>query len=74
MLDAARLDEICTSFGWQVLGGTPLFRLYNTPDAEAAQALLARAQIWSRIFPYSKGWIRLGLPGGDAEWARVSAL
>jgi cobalamin biosynthetic protein CobC len=72
--EAARLDAICAKIGWQSLGGTPLFRLYDTPDAAGAQAFLARSQIWSRIFPYSKGWIRLGLPGGDTEWARVSAL
>ncbi len=72
--EAVRLDDICVKFGWQVLGGTPLFRLYETPDAQAAQNLLARAGLWSRIFPYSKSWIRLGLPGGEAEWARISAL
>lgn len=72
--EADQLDHICTNFGWQALGGTPLFRLYYTPDAAAAQAFLARAGIWSRIFPYSASWIRLGLPGGQAEWARVSAL
>lgn len=72
--EAARLDAICTRVGWQALGGTPLFRLFNTPDAAEAQAFLARAKIWSRIFPWHRGWIRLGLPGGDAEWARVSAL
>ncbi len=68
------MDEICTKLGWQSLGGTPLFRLYATPDAHQAQAHLARAHIWSRIFPYSKTWIRLGLPGTQAEWARMVAL
>ena len=71
--EAARLDAICMKFGWQALGGTPLFRLYNTPDATAAQERLARQQIWSRIFPYSPTWIRLGLPGGTPEWNRVAA-
>ena len=72
--EAARMDAICIRFGWQALGGTPLFRLYDTPGAAAAQDFLARHQIWSRIFPYSPRWIRLGLPGGDAEWARMAAL
>ena len=72
--EVAQMDEICTNLGWQVLGGTPLFRLYATPDAQSAQAHLARAHIWSRIFPYSKTWIRLGLPGTQAEWARMVAL
>ncbi len=71
--EAARLGAICVKFGWQALGGTPLFRLYDTPDAQAAQGFLARSAIWSRIFPYSNGWLRLGLPGGEAEWARMFA-
>ena len=72
--EVVKMDEIGTNLGWQVLGGTPLFRLYATPDAHQAQAHLARARIWSRIFPYSKTWIRLGLPGTQAEWARMAAL
>ncbi len=72
--EAARMDALCGTLGWQSLGGTPLFRLYETPDAPKAQDLLARAHIWSRIFPYSKTWIRLGLPGDEAEWARMVAL
>jgi cobalamin biosynthetic protein CobC len=72
--EVVQMDEICTNFGWQALGGTPLFRLYAAPDAHQAQAQLARAHIWSRVFPYSKTWIRLGLPGSQAEWARMAAL
>ncbi len=72
--EVGRMDEICANLGWQTLGGTCLFRLYATPDAHQAQAQLARAHIWSRIFPYSKTWIRLGLPGTQAEWARMVAL
>ena len=65
------IDRIALGLGWQVVGGTPLFRLYDTPDAKAAQDQLARHQIWSRIFPYSPRWIRLGLPGTPAEWQRL---
>ena len=72
--ETVRMDSICNNLGWQSLGGTPLFRLYATLDAAQAQAHLARAQIWSRIFPYSKTWIRLGLPGGEIEWARMATL
>lgn len=68
--DAARMDAICTNYGWQVGGGTTLFRLYETPDAAAAQDFLARHQVWSRIFPYSRRWIRLGLPAPH-EWSRM---
>jgi len=71
--DAARLDALVQSAGWKHLGGTELFRLYDTPDAEAARDRLARHQIWTRMFPYSDRWLRLGLPGQPAEWGRLAA-
>lgn len=70
--EATRIDQLAARAGWALVGGTPLFRLYDTPDASAAQDRLARAQIWSRIFPYSTRWLRLGLPGGAAEWDRLA--
>jgi len=45
--------------------------LYETRDAASAQEWLARAQIWSRTFPYARGWLRLGLPGSEDEWTRL---
>jgi cobalamin biosynthetic protein CobC len=69
--DAARLDALALRAGWGLVGGTALFRTYATPDAASAQSALARAQIWSRIFPYSPYWLRLGLPGNASEWARL---
>lgn len=71
--DAARLDLLAQSAKWKLLGGTELFRLYDTPDAAAARDRLARHQIWTRMFPYSDRWLRLGLPGQPAEWDRLAA-
>ena len=73
---ALRLDRLAAGAGWRTVGGTGLFRLYDTPDAAAAQEGLARRRIWSRRFPYARGWIRLGLPGPEVEWepARRGAL
>ena len=73
MSEIPRMDELAAAAGWNVVGGTCLFRLYDTPNAQDTQAKLARAHIWSRIFPYSDRWIRLGMPGNDAEWARLAA-
>lgn len=70
--DAARLDLLAQSAGWKGVGGTDLFRLYDTPDAKAAQDRLARHQIWTRMFPYSDRWLRLGLPGQPVEWDRLA--
>lgn len=71
--DSLRLDEIVTRQAWQLLGGTPLFRLYDVGDALAAQERLARAQIWSRVFTQHPTWLRLGLPGDEIEWTRLVA-
>jgi cobalamin biosynthesis protein CobC len=71
--DAARLDGLAAAAGWRLVGGTVLFRTYDTPDAVAEQDRLARARIWSRIFPYSRTWVRLGLPGPAPEWDRLAA-
>lgn len=71
--ETERLDAMAEVAGWRSIGGSALFRLYDCGDAAAAQERLARARIWSRIFPYASGWIRLGLPGNAAEWARLAA-
>ncbi len=71
--EAARLDEMAAQAGWPLVGGAHLFRTYDTGDAAVAQARLAGAQIWSRIFPYSGRWLRLGLPGAPGEWDRLQA-
>ncbi len=69
--DADRADRIAAAAGWRYMGGTALFRLYDTGDAQAAQARLAKGRVWSRIFPYSDSWLRLGLPGSAAEWQQL---
>ncbi|MEC9433208.1 MAG: threonine-phosphate decarboxylase CobD [Pseudomonadota bacterium] len=71
--DAARMDALAAGAGWRLAGGTALFRTYETPDAHAAREALARARIWSRAFPWSPTWLRLGLPGPEPEWARLAA-
>lgn len=66
--DAARLDAM---LNLTAIGGTPLFRLYDTPDALALQTRLAHHHIWTRIFPYSSRWVRFGLPGTPDHWYRL---
>jgi cobalamin biosynthetic protein CobC len=71
--EARRLDGLIRAQGWTLVGGTSLFRLYDACDAVAAQTKLAAARIWSRIFDDRPGWLRLGLPGDETEWARLAA-
>jgi cobalamin biosynthetic protein CobC len=72
--DCVRLDEMARPQGWTLVGGTPLFRLYQTPDALAAQEKLAHGHIWSRVFAREPTWLRLGLPGSEAEWTRLAEV
>src|SRR6266550_1280804 len=72
--ESSRLDALAKEANWALVGGTSLFRLYETGDANAAQARLAGARIWSRVFKDAQGWLRLGLPGSDREWARLAAV
>jgi len=70
--DAAHLDALMIRAGAEHVGGCSLFRLYDVGDAAAWQERLARHHIWSRVFPYSASWLRLGLPG-PGQWAEVEA-
>ena len=69
--DAQRMDLLMGGQGAGFVGGTSLFRTYEVKDAAALQDRLAKAHIWTRIFPYSTTWIRFGLPATDQDWARL---
>lgn len=70
--DAERLDRLAQAGGWTLVGGTPLFRLYDAADGVLAQERLGRARIWSRTFRDRPSWLRLGLPGDETEWQRLA--
>lgn len=70
--DIQIMDKLAHKQNWSLVGGTGLFRLYETPNAKNAQDFLAQSQIWSRIFSYSDTWIRLGLPGSKTEWEKLT--
>ncbi|MEM1342674.1 MAG: aminotransferase class I/II-fold pyridoxal phosphate-dependent enzyme, partial [Pseudomonadota bacterium] len=71
--DAARLDRLMEHTGIPSVGGTTLFRLYRAESAVAWRDRLARHRIWSRVFPYDPHLLRLGLPGSEHAWERLSA-
>lgn len=70
--DTARLDALMAKAGADLQGGISLFRLYRVDNAEVWQERLARNHIWSRIFPYSEHYVRLGLPAPLA-WPQLEA-
>jgi cobalamin biosynthetic protein CobC len=71
--DAACLDTLALAAGWRIVGGANLFRTYQCEDAAQAHRSLAKQKIWTRIFPYSDHWLRLGAPGSAAHWRRLAA-
>lgn len=75
---AARLDHILARHGFEIVGGTSLFRLVAAHDPEAVVRDLASARIAVRCFPEippprNNGWLRFGLPGDDAGFERLDA-
>ena len=68
---AARLDEALAARGFELLGGTALFRFVA---GEGGAARFARRGLWVRSFPDMPGRIRLGLPPDEEAWARLARL
>lgn len=72
--DAARLDRLMIRHSRTAAKGTDLFRLYEVADAKVFQNNLAQNRIWSRIFPYSHHFLRLGLPSTESGWNRLTSV
>ncbi|KRA75517.1 threonine-phosphate decarboxylase [Caulobacter sp. Root656] len=70
--DAARLDVLLDGAGFEIVGGTTLFRLARAADAPRRFEALARAGILTRPFPWDETLIRFGLPGPQADWLRLA--
>jgi cobalamin biosynthesis protein CobC len=68
---ADRLKAILSSAGLEIVGGTALFQLARTPAASDLFHLLGRAGILVRNFAEHPSWLRFGLPGDEAAWARL---
>lgn len=70
--DARRLDGLLEQAGFDIMGGTSLFRLAVAADASARFERLARAGVLTRPFRDDPFRLRFGLPPDDA-WARLEA-
>ena len=67
---AAALDALLGRHGIEVQGGTDLFRLVATNEADRLFDSLCRQGIFTRRFPAEPRWLRFGLP---ADAARLEA-
>lgn len=70
----ARMQTLTRPAGLRPIGGTGLFRTFAVPgdDAAALQRALAAKRIWTRVFEEQPSWIRLGTPGSEADWTRLT--
>jgi cobalamin biosynthesis protein CobC len=70
---ALRLDTELGRSGLELMGGTSLFRLVRTKQAERVFRALGEAGILVRRYAEHPSWLRFGLPGNDGEWQRLRA-
>ncbi|MCB1542549.1 MAG: threonine-phosphate decarboxylase [Rhodoblastus sp.] len=68
--DAARLDALLRAAGFEIVGGTPLFRLAAHIQAQAIADQIGRAGVLVRRFVEHPHWLRFGIPA-DGAWARL---
>ena len=69
---AARLDAMLANASLEVVGGTSLYRLTRSPEAEQLFTHLGRAGILVRRFSEEPTWLRWGLPRSENEWRRLT--
>lgn len=70
---AQRLDRLLAKSGFQLAGGTSLFRLARAADARERFSRLLAAGILVRPFEFDPCLLRFGLPRGRDQWRRLAA-
>jgi cobalamin biosynthetic protein CobC len=71
--DVARLDPLLQAASLTVLGGTLLFRLVQSENANALFTRLGEAGLFVRRFDRRPDWLRFGIPGNEEAWSRLAA-
>lgn len=67
---SARMDEWLGALRLSASGDCPLFRLVESEHATKLFTGLARRGILTRPFSFNPHWLRIGLPGEEADWNR----
>jgi cobalamin biosynthesis protein CobC len=70
---ADRLDRLLRLAGFDIAGGTKLFRLAQHEGAALWFERFARAGILVRPFRARPDWLRFGIPHAPAAWERLEA-
>ena len=68
-----KLEGVLTDAGFDIVGGTLLYRLARHPDALALHRRLAQKQIWCRSFDWAKDLLRFGLPENAQALERLAS-
>lgn len=68
-----RLRALLNRHRLRISGGTDLFALIEHADAVRIHHHLAELGVWTRVFSYRCDWLRIGLPSGEVEFARLDA-
>lgn len=71
LTQGAALDGVLAAAGFDLAGGSPLFRLARHKDAQGWFERLAQSGILVRRFAARPDWLRFGIPGTDADLARL---
>ncbi len=71
--EAARLDRLLAGAGFEIVGGTSLFRLARSDRTLVRFTRLAEAGVLTRPFDLDPSLIRFGLPRASSDWARLTA-
>ena len=69
-----RIDKILKKAGFEIIGGTSLFRLVRSPAAQVIYDRLGRGGIYTRSFPENAEWLRFGIPGKEEHWKRLEEV
>lgn len=67
------LDDVLQRAGFEIAGGTSLFRLARRRDAVQTHAVLAKRYIWCRSFEDCDDLLRFGLPPRRDDLLRLAA-
>jgi cobalamin biosynthesis protein CobC len=69
--DSARLDALLQAAGFEIAGGTPLFRLGRHRAARAIFHRLCESGVLTRPYAQRPDWLRFGVPHGEADFGRL---
>jgi cobalamin biosynthetic protein CobC len=70
--DRAKVDALLVAAGFTLLGGTPLFRLADHPQATCLVDVLGQQGIHVRALVDRPTWLRFGLPANQEEFRRLT--